>query len=68
MFKVEEHWNAITNGMYNKVTAQESDIRSPIHRMLHCLITNTINERQEGDKCPVDVFFSWAINQPIYIC
>lgn len=68
MFKVEEHWNAITNGMYNKVTAQESDIRSPIHRMLHCLITNTINERQEGDKCPVDVFFSWAITSTdIYV-
>ena len=57
-FKAEKHWYTIANGACLKETAQESDIRSPIHRLLHRLITNTVNERQEGDKCPtIDVFF-----------
>ncbi|CAI9283125.1 unnamed protein product [Lactuca saligna] len=30
-FKVDLHWNAIVNGVYEKGTAQESNIRSPIH-------------------------------------
>ncbi|CAH1417605.1 unnamed protein product [Lactuca virosa] len=30
-FKEELHWNAIANGVYEKGTAQESDIRSPVH-------------------------------------
>ena len=51
-FKAEDHWHSIANGVYHKGTAQESDIRSPIHRLLHRLITNTINECHEGDKCP----------------
>lgn len=61
-FKAEEHWHAISNGVYEKGTAQESDIHSPIHRLLHRLITNTINERQKVVKCPtVDVFFLWVL-------
>ncbi|CAI9283780.1 unnamed protein product [Lactuca saligna] len=61
-FKVELHWNAIANGFYDKGTAQESDIRYPIHRLLHRLITDTINQQQEGDKCPtIDIFFLWDL-------
>ena len=61
-FKEKDHWHSIANGVYHKGTAQESDMQSPIHRLLHRLITNTINERREGDKCPtVDVFFLWVL-------
>ncbi|CAH1434432.1 unnamed protein product [Lactuca virosa] len=61
-FKAEDHWHAIANGVYHKGTVQESDIQSPIHHLLHRLITNTINERQEGDRCPtIDVFFLWVL-------
>ncbi|CAH1437018.1 unnamed protein product [Lactuca virosa] len=57
-FKAETHWNEIENDAYDKGIAQESDIPSPLHRLLHRLITNTINQRHEGDKCPtIDVFF-----------
>lgn len=57
-FKAETYWQDIANGTYHKGTTQESDIRSPIHRILHRFITNTINQKQEGDKVPtLDVFF-----------
>ncbi|CAH1427605.1 unnamed protein product [Lactuca virosa] len=61
-FKAQLHWNAIANGVYEKGNAQESDIHSPVHRLLHRLITNTINQQQEGDNCPtIDVFFLWVV-------
>lgn len=64
-FKEEAHWNEIANGAYEKGTVQESDIRSPIHRLLHHFITNPINQHQEGDKYPtMDVFFLWALISP----
>lgn len=68
-FKAETHWNNIANGAYQKGTTQESDIRSPFHRLLHRLITNTINQRQEGDKVPsIDVFFLWPLTTPnVYV-
>ncbi|CAH1417055.1 unnamed protein product [Lactuca virosa] len=68
-FKAETHWNEIENGAYDKGTTQEIDIRSPLHRLLHRLITNTINQRQEGDKCPtIYVFFLWALITPdVYV-
>lgn len=57
-FKAETYWRDIANGAYHKGTAQETDIQSPIHRLLHRLITNTINQRQEGDTVTtLDVFF-----------
>lgn len=43
-FKVEAHWNEIANGGYEKGIAQYSDIHSPLHHLLHRLITNTINQ------------------------
>lgn len=68
-FKAEAHWNEIENGAYDKGTAKESDIRSPLPRLLHRLITNAINRREEGDKCPtIDVFFLWALITPdVYV-
>ncbi|CAI9301117.1 unnamed protein product [Lactuca saligna] len=48
--------------VYDKGTAQESDIFSSVHRLLHRLITKTINQQQERDTCPtIDVFFLWAL-------
>ncbi|CAI9303859.1 unnamed protein product [Lactuca saligna] len=68
-FIEEAHWNEIANGAYDKGTTQESDICSPLHRLLHRHITNTINQKQEGDKCPmIDMFFLWALITPdVYI-
>ncbi|CAH1424455.1 unnamed protein product [Lactuca virosa] len=68
-FRAEAHWNEIENGAYDKGTTQECDIHSPIHRLFHRLITNTINQRQEGDKCPtIDVFFVRALTSPdVYV-
>ncbi|CAI9283615.1 unnamed protein product [Lactuca saligna] len=58
----EAHWNEIAYEAYKKGTTQESDIHSPLHHLLHCLITNTTNQRQEGDKCPtMNMFFLWAL-------
>ncbi|CAI9280864.1 unnamed protein product [Lactuca saligna] len=68
-FKAEAHLNEIANGAYNKGTTQESNIRSPLHRLLHWLIANTINYIQEGDKClTIDVFLLWAFTTPdVYV-
>ena len=44
-FKDDTYWPTIANGTYNKGTAQEKEIMSPIHCLLHRLITNTINQR-----------------------
>lgn len=44
-FKAEAYWNEIENGSYDKGITQESDIRSPLHRLLHRLIINAINQR-----------------------
>lgn len=64
-FKPEAHWNEIANRAYDKRTAQESDILSPFHHLLHRLITNTIYQRQEEDKCPtIYVFFIWGLITP----
>lgn len=61
-FKESNYWTTIANRVYQSKTAQESDIRSPIFRLLHWLITNTINQRQEGDKVPIlDVFYLWSL-------
>ncbi|CAI9302916.1 unnamed protein product [Lactuca saligna] len=61
-FKEHHYWPNIANGVYQSGTTQESEIRSPLHRFLHRLITNTFNQRQEGDKflC-LGIFYLWSL-------
>lgn len=44
-FKDETYWPKIAHGTYSSGIEQESDILSRIHRLLHRLITNSINQR-----------------------
>lgn len=62
-------WSTIANGTYIMGTAQEGDIWSPIHQIIHRLITFSINQRKEGDKVSsLDVFFLWSIITPDVFC
>ncbi|KAL7605090.1 hypothetical protein Lser_V15G17613 [Lactuca serriola] len=62
-------WNTIGNKVYIPKSAQEGSIRSPIHRLIHRLISSTINQRKDDDKVSnLDVFFLWSIITPDVFC
>lgn len=62
-------WNIIANKVYIPKLAQEGNIRSPIHRLIHRLIACTINMRKDDDKVPnLDVFYLWSIITPNTFC
>ncbi|CAI9304538.1 unnamed protein product [Lactuca saligna] len=45
VFKDDTYWLTFANGTYNKGITQESEIWLLLHRLLHMLITDTINQR-----------------------
>lgn len=58
-------WTTISNGVHIPSVAQEGDIRSTIHRLIHCFILSTINMRKDANKFPnQDIFFLWSILTP----
>ncbi|KAL7605091.1 hypothetical protein Lser_V15G17612 [Lactuca serriola] len=62
-------WNTIGNKVYIPKSAQEGSIQSPIHRLIHRLISSTINQRKDDDKVSnLDVFFLWSIITPDVFC
>lgn len=51
-------WSTIAQGIYIPSAAQEGDIRSPIHRLIHRFISRSINMRKDDDKYPsLDLFY-----------
>lgn len=62
-------WNTIANKVYIPKSSQEGSIRSPTHRLIHFLVTNTISVRKDDDKVPNhDVFYLWSIITPNTFC
>lgn len=58
-------WSTIAKKMYIAKSAQEGSIQSPTHRLIHRVISSTINQRKDDDKVPtLDVFYLWSINTP----
>lgn len=59
----------IANIVHIPSIAQEGDIWSPIHRLIHYFIPSTINMRKDADKVPnLDIFFLWCILTPGVFC
>lgn len=55
-------WSTTVNGFYISGTTQEGDIWSPVHRLIHRLITFTIKKKKAGDNVlNLDIFFLWCI-------
>lgn len=62
-------WRMITNRMDNSKYSQESHIRSPVHRFIHCLITFRINNKGHGDRISSqNLFYLWSIITPKVFC
>ena len=62
-------WHTIGNKVYIPKSAQEGSIRSPTHRLIHRLISSTINQRKDDDKVSnLDVFYLWSIITPGVFC
>lgn len=55
----------IANHKYNSHDALEGQIWSPIYRLLHRLVTLSINHKHHGDKVPShNLFYLWSIITP----
>lgn len=62
-------WTTIANGVHIPSAAQEGDIRSPVHRIIHRFISCSINMRKDDDKVPnLDLSFLWRIIIPNTFC
>ena len=64
-----EFWSNIATGVFNSGVSPESSIKSPIHRLIHHLITFSIHHKRHGDKVTKsNLFFLWCILQPGVCC
>lgn len=64
-----DFWATIANGAFHWSVLQESHIWSPIHRLLHQLVTFSINHKKHGDKVTsFNLFFLWSIIAPVVFC
>ena len=62
-------WTTIANSVHIPSVAQEGDIRSAIHRLIHRFISSTINMRKDYDKVRnLDLFLLWCILIPDVFC
>lgn len=52
-----DSWTTITNAVYVPRTTPKGKIRTIVHRFIHKLITFSINQKKEGDRVPIDLFF-----------
>lgn len=58
-------WNNIASKVYIPKSTQEGRICSPIHRLLHRLVSSTINMGKDDDKVPnLDLLFLWSVLTP----
>ncbi|CAI9291041.1 unnamed protein product [Lactuca saligna] len=49
-------------GAYVSRTTEESVVCSPIYRLIHCLVSSIIFQRQECDKVPSgNLFYMWCL-------
>lgn len=67
-FNAAEFWASIANGVYDP-HAVESSLRSPIHRLLHRLISTSLTHRKGAQKVPqTDLFYLWCLLTPDTYC
>ena len=64
-----QFWRGISNHEYNTRDSSESQIRNPVFRFLHRLITFSINHKHHGDKVPIqNLFYLWTLITPGVCC
>ncbi|CAI9270629.1 unnamed protein product [Lactuca saligna] len=57
-----DFWESIAKGAFHSGVSKESHIQSPIHKLLHRLVTFSINYKKHGDKMTtLNLFFLWTV-------
>lgn len=55
-------WTTISKGNFKSMISQESHIRSPIHSLIHNIVTFLINHKKHGNKVTsLNLFYLWSI-------
>ncbi|KAI3701069.1 hypothetical protein L2E82_45712 [Cichorium intybus] len=57
-----EIWTPLSDIMYEAGTSRESHLRDPLHRLMHCIVSTSIMQREGGEKVSgEDMTFLWAL-------
>ncbi|KAI3723575.1 hypothetical protein L2E82_35253 [Cichorium intybus] len=60
-----EIWTPLSNVRYEAGTSRESQLRDPLHRLMHRIVSTSIMQREGGEKVSGDdMTFLWALLDP----